>query len=209
METTLAVLGGLAEAGAWVVVVVGRRNLWAVLTPALVAMGIAALATGEPSIAPRASAGAAALAGVGAGVALYLATRAFVAVVTGWRAFRAQAARLYLRREPLSLPAVVLLAAVLSSGEELFWRGLVQPRLSAGFDSRTAGAALSYGAFVLANLPSANLAIVAGAVVGGVVWALLGWWTGGVLASLLCHVTWTSLMVALPVVPSDPESVRG
>ena len=40
--------------------------------------------------------------------------------------------------------------------------------------------------------------IIAGAVVGGVVWAGLTAWTGGVLACVLCHAVWIELMIALP-----------
>ena len=61
-------------------------------------------------------------------------------------------------------------------------------------------------AFVLANLPSANLAIAAGAVVGGAVWVALAWWTGGVLASLACHIVWTGMMIAFPVLRAPTEA---
>ena len=54
-----------------------------------------------------------------------------------------------------------------------------------------------------ANLPSANLAIVAGAVVGGGLWGALGWWSGGVLAPLASHAAWTALMIGFPVVRSE------
>jgi membrane protease YdiL (CAAX protease family) len=87
----------------------------------------------------------------------------------------------------------------------LFWRGLFQGELAPALDDRTAlAAAIAWVAFVLANLPSANLAIAAGAVVGGAVWVALAWWTGGVLASLACHIVWIGLMIALPVLhPAD------
>jgi membrane protease YdiL (CAAX protease family) len=197
----LAVVGGLAEAAGWLMVTLRRTSLWVVLTPLLAAMGIAALATGEPQLAGRVSAPIAAAAGLGSAVVLYLATRAFVRVVGGWRAFRAQSADLYRHRGSLSVPQAAVLSAVLAAGEELFWRGLVQPRSSAGLDSRALGAVLAYGAFVLANLPSLNLAVVAGAVVGGAVWTSLAWWSGGVLASAISHVAWTALMVVRPPVP--------
>jgi membrane protease YdiL (CAAX protease family) len=51
---------------------------------------------------------------------------------------------------------------------------------------------------------SRNLAIVAGAVVGGAVWCGLCAWTGGVGASLACHVAWTALMLVFPVVRVRP-----
>jgi membrane protease YdiL (CAAX protease family) len=53
---------------------------------------------------------------------------------------------------------------------------------------------------VAVNLPSGNLAIIAGAVVGGAVWSALAWWTGGALASIVCHAIWTALILGFPVV---------
>ena len=94
-------------------------------------------------------------------------------------------------------------------GEELFWRGFFQGQLASSLEGGTALAAvLAWIAFVLANLPSANLAIAAGAVVGGAVWVALAWWTGGVLASLACHIVWTGMMVAFPVLhaPAEPTT---
>ena len=84
-----------------------------------------------------------------------------------------------------SLGIALLLSIALSvPGEELFWRGFFQGQLASSLEGRTALAAvLAWVAFVLANLPSANLAIAAGAVVGGAAWVALTWWTGGVLAS--------------------------
>ena len=40
--------------------------------------------------------------------------------------------------------------------------------------------------------------MVAGAVVGGALWAGLAWWSGGVLASLASHILWTGCMLAFP-----------
>jgi membrane protease YdiL (CAAX protease family) len=202
METAVMVVGLLAEAAAWWVVVARRWSVWAVMTPTLVAMGLAALLTGVPEPSPAVPAGPAAAVGVVVGVVLYLATRAFVVVVRDWRTFREHAARMYARQAGLPLWAATALSMlVLVTGEELFWRGLFQARLSSVLDARAAGAAFGWIAFVAANLPSANLAIVAGAVVGGAVWTALGWWTHGFLASLACHAVWTALMLVVPVVP--------
>ena len=62
---------------------------------------------------------------------------------------------------------------------------------------------LAWLAYLAANVPSANLAIIAGAVVGGAVWGALAFWTGGVVACLACHAVWTELMIAMP-----PASAR-
>jgi len=60
---------------------------------------------------------------------------------------------------------------------------------------------------VVVNATSGLLALVAGALVGGVVWGALAWWTHGVLAALLCHGVWTGLMLVRPPV-ARPASMR-
>ncbi|HEY2803995.1 MAG TPA: CPBP family intramembrane glutamic endopeptidase, partial [Actinomycetota bacterium] len=83
------------------------------------------------------------------------------------------------------------------SGEELFWRGFVQAHL-ADAQGDVAGACWTLAAFIGVNIASGNLAIIAAAVVGGALWTALAFWSGGVLASLLCHGVWTILMTAFP-----------
>lgn len=195
------VLGLGAEGIAWWFVGFRRANVWVAMTPVLGAMGLAALIAGSPAWSPDVSPGVSAGAGVGGGVALYLGTRAFVRVVRPWEAFGRHSVGIYLRRGRLSAPAALLLSVLLVvPGEELFWRGLFQVELVGAMDGRTAAAILAWVAYVAANLPSANLAIVAGAVVGGAAWTALGAWTGGALAPLACHAVWTALMISLPVV---------
>lgn len=196
-------LVGLAvEAGAWWLVAFRRLNVWGVMAPVLIALGLAALIAGPPAWSPNVEAATSAAVGLGVGVVLYLATRLFVFAVHGWGTFQRQSSGMYLRRGSLSLPTILgLSVALMVPGEELFWRGLFQVELAGSFGGRAALAAVvSWGAFVLANLASANLAIVAGSVVGGAVWSGLGWWSGGALAPLVCHAAWTALMLSFPVV---------
>src|SRR5581483_3890834 len=207
MVAAVLVLGLVAEAGAWWAVATGDRSVWTTIIPVAGAMGIAALALGPPTLSGDLPVVAAAALGVGTGLILYLATRAFVRVVRAWTAFREHAARVYARqgRVPFAL-ALVLSAGVSAAGEELFWRGLFRAHVAGGSQAPVASAIVSWAAFVVANLPSAHLAVVAGALVCGAVWTGLALWTGGVLASLLCHGVWTALMVSAPVVGSP---VRG
>ena len=200
MDTAVVVLGCVVEVGAWRLVASAGRSVWGTMVPALVVMAAAAITVRAPSLSPAVDLGVAAVGGVGAGVVLYLATRAFVFVVRDWRTFREQALAMYARQAGVPKAIAVLLAAgVIASGEELFWRGFVQPRLGEALGARPAGAAVAWLVFVAANLASRNLAIVAGAVVGGAAWTGLALWTHGVLASLLCHGVWTALMLAFPV----------
>ncbi len=206
MVVAVIVLGAAAEAGAWAFLTRARKSVWVVMSSTLAAMGVAALVARAPALSARVAPLTALAAGLGTGASLYVATRVFVALVSRpWPAFRRHSLETYARQGSLPLAVAVLLAvAVNAAAEELFWRGLVQARLSHDV-GMTGGGVLAWFAFVGVNLPSANLAIVAGAVVGGAAWTALAWWTHGVLASFACHGLWTSLMLAFPVVRSTGD----
>lgn len=202
MVAAVIVGGAALEAAAWWLVAFRGADVWRVTVPALVAAGTAALLLG-PAWSPDVDAALAVGVGAASGVALYLATRAFVVVARPWIAFGRHSVAIYDRQGRRSLGWALLLSAALSApGEEVFWRGLAQPETASALDGRAGVAALiAWAAFVVASLPSANLAIVAGAAVGGALWSSLGWWSGGALAPLASHALWTALMLAFPVVP--------
>ena len=95
---------------------------------------------------------------------------------------------------PASL-ALSLLIMVPGRGAVL--AGLFQGRLDQSL-AALAAAVWTWFAYVGVNLASGSLPIIAGAVVGGALWAGLALWSGGMLASLLSHMLWTGLMLALP-----------
>jgi len=194
----IAIIGGLAEATAWALVALRRARVWSSLALVLAAAGVAALATGRIALSPRVDATLSVAVGLATGAALFVATRVFVAVVLRlWPPFLRHVRAIYGQQGSWSLGAVLLAALAVEVGEELFWRGLVQGRLSAS-GGRVSGAVIGWLIYVGANVPSLNLPIIAGAVVGGAVWGALAFWTGGVLACLLCHAVWTELMIAFP-----------
>ena len=199
------VAGFSAQAAAWWYLASRRRDVWRVMTPVLAAMGLAALLVNRPAWTPRVDAAAAVGVGIASGLALYAGTRVFVTVVRPWEAFRRHSIAVYAQQEGVPLAAALALSLVLSvPGEELFWRGLFQPELADALESSALGALIAWAAYVAANVPSRNLAIVAGAVVGGAVWSGLGWWSGGPLAPLASHLAWTALMISFPVIrPSE------
>jgi len=201
MAVFVMIAGLVAEIVAWSLVARGR-NVWTTMTPTLATMGVVALLVGPIAWSPDVAAGVSIAAGLALGVALYVATRIAIAVIGRWATFRRHSLEMYRKQGGLSLGVALALSIALSvPGEELFWRGLFQGHLATSFDGRAGWAAVvAWGAFVLANMASLNLAIAAGAIVGGATWVALAWWTGGVLAPLACHVVWTGLMVAFPVV---------
>ena len=197
MIIAIAVVGSAAVFVAWRLVATGRTSVWLAVAPAEAAAGLAALASGRTPWSPLVAPGWAALAGLGSGVGLYVATAGFVLAVRRWPVFDRHVAGLYDQRRGLSLASAMALAAVTACAEEFFWRGLVQGRLSTalGWDL---GAPAAWAAWVLVLSASGSLPVVAGAVVAGAVWGGLAVWTHGVLASLVSHVVWTALMVAIP-----------
>ena len=207
MVVAVAVAGLLAEMVAWGLVARGR-NIWRTMPPVLGLMGLTALVLGPPAWSPDVSAGASLTLGLAAGLVLYVATREAFVIIGRWEPFRQHSLEMYRKQGGLSLGVALLLSIAISvPGEELFWRGLFQGELTEALDGSGWAPLLAWLAFVLANLASANLAIAAGAVVGGGAWVALAWWSGGILAPLACHVLWTGLMIAAPVVREpDPSA---
>ena len=200
------VLGALAEAAGWRSVATGRAVVWRIMPPILLAMGVAAALARRPVAATEVGDVAALAVGVTSGLALYAATRVFVALAARWEPFRRHVVDKYEEAaEVSSTRSLGLSLLILVPGEELFWRGLFQARLGQTLVGAAAGA-WTWLAYVGVNAASASLPIVAGAIVGGALWAGLAAWSGGMLASLASHMLWTGLMLALP--PGAGRGVR-
>jgi membrane protease YdiL (CAAX protease family) len=198
MQQAIMVFGALAEAIGWRLVAARRAIVWRAMPAIVLATGIAAVLVRRPLVATRVGDGAAVVVGTASGLALYVATRAFVAVAGRWEPFRRHVVESYrAAAEVPLLESLALSLLIVVPAEELFWRGLFQARLDQTLAAFAAGA-WTWLAYVGTNLASGSLPIVAGAVVGGALWAGLAVWSGGVLASLLSHMLWTGLMLALP-----------
>ena len=198
MTAALMAGGAVAAFAAWRVVAAGRATPWNLITPLTAALGLAALLTGKVGLSPEVPIPRAVLGGLGAGIVLYAATAAFVIVIRRWPVFDRHVTEIYDQQRGLPLVAALLLAAAISApSEELFWRGLFQGAV-AGPVGWWAAAGLTWAAYVAVNCASGSLPIAAGAIVAGGVWGVLAVWTHGVLASILCHVSWTALMLIKP-----------
>jgi membrane protease YdiL (CAAX protease family) len=69
--------------------------------------------------------------------------------------------------------------------EELVFRGYVQGEIG------LIGSILAYTAV---QLVVGNWALTLAALLSGAVWGTLAWWTGGLLAPVVAHVLWTSML---------------
>jgi CAAX protease family protein len=198
------VLGLVSTMLAWRQIVRGRP-VWRTLPPVLAAFGVASLLLGPTLDVPAAGGtevpGAAGLLAVGlaSGALFYLATRAFVAVALRVPAFRRQTVSAYAEAATADGPRELVTSLLLAvPGEELLWRGLAYRWGAERFSSLAVAALVVWIVYVVANLPSRSLPIIAGAVVGGALWGTLAWWSGGVLAPLASHILWTGSMLAIP-----------
>ena len=136
-------------------------------------------------------------AGAAVSVVLFLATRAFLLVAAGWPAFVRHTRELYAARDRIPLAAAIVLSILAATGEELFWRGVVQATW-AGALTPLAGAALAWALNVAVTIPNRSLTVTVGTAVGALAWGGLALVTGGVLAAIVCHVTWTVAMLVFP-----------
>jgi uncharacterized protein len=201
IAASLTAAAALCVASAWLLVRRGRFSIWGAMGSVTGALGVVALLVGRVRGATELPILVAVLVGLLAGAMLYGATAAFMFAAVRWPPLRRQAEGIYELRGGRSLAAALAVAGlVVAPGEEIVWRGVVQP-LFAGWVGAVAGAALAWGLYVGVNLVARSIPILLGAVVGGAVWAALAVWTGGVVAAIGCHVVWTSLMIALPPVP--------
>jgi membrane protease YdiL (CAAX protease family) len=147
---------------------------------------------------------------VGVGVAHLVAGHLLFA--TGERLvpeLTATATAVYTRAGSLPLwTAIVLGGLVTAPLEELFWRGAVQPLTTSWLRAKlpwvprlpggtVIGTTLVYALF---HVATGQLALVAAALLGGLVWGWLLERTGSVGATMIAHATWTSLMLAFPPV---------
>jgi membrane protease YdiL (CAAX protease family) len=189
---------------AWRAIVRGRE-VWRTLPPLLGVLGAASLLIGRTLDAPPAAGadvpgpGGLAVIGLASGALFYAATRIFVALAVRVPAFRRHVVAAYQEAGTATDTREVVLSICLAvPGEELLWRGLAYRWTATELSSLAAAAALVWLGYVVANVPSRSLAIIAGAVVGGALWGGLAWWSGGVVAPLASHILWTAAMLAFP-----------
>jgi membrane protease YdiL (CAAX protease family) len=198
------VVVALVEVVAWRLVATGRASVWRLLVAVFALQAVVAVAIGGFSGPGDRGPWLAADLGLAAGAALFVATRLFVGIAVDWEPFRRHVGDGFgLAREVSLATALILSLGVAVTGEELFWRGLVQDRLAKA-TSPGVGALLTWGGYVVTNLSSVSMPIIAAAIVGGATWTALAWYTGGILASLICHAIWTGMMLAFP-----PAAGRG
>lgn len=99
--------------------------------------------------------------------------------------FLDQITDLYSLREGDRISTMVGPVVAMAGAEELFFRGFVQGRLG------LLGAVAVYTAV---QVVAGKWALTLAALLGGIVWGGLLWWTDGLVAALVAHVLWTGAL---------------
>ncbi|HTG47377.1 MAG TPA: CPBP family intramembrane glutamic endopeptidase [Actinomycetota bacterium] len=199
-------VGILAQMVAWWRISTHGTKVWAILPWVLGAMGIAALLL-MPSPQRTTAVGTALAVGAASGLLLFAATRIFVSIAGHWGPFARHVEEAYAEAADEPVRTALILSLLVSvPAEEVFYRGLVQRTLATSSLAEGGAAAATLLLYVIGNLPSRSLPIVAGAIVGGAVWGALAWWSGGLAAPLASHVLWTGLMLVFPPVLGRSEA---
>ncbi|ABS27201.1 Abortive infection protein [Anaeromyxobacter sp. Fw109-5] len=136
--------------------------------------------------------------GLGTGGALYGLTRAFLWATCGGlsEALCRPLVEMYVRFETRALFPALALALLIAPAEELFWRGVVQPRLE--------GRLGAPGAVALATVLAAVVALASGepflalaTLPTYAVWGALTAWRGSLVPALVSHAAWSVLVASL------------
>ena len=119
----------------------------------------------------------------------------------------ATAAEVYERATELPLLVGIVLGGLITGPlEEIFWRGAVQPLTGPMIDKRVGWLArLPYGRLIgttflytVFHVATGQIALIAAAALGGLVWGWLLERTNSVGAVMIAHGLWTSLMLVFP-----------
>jgi membrane protease YdiL (CAAX protease family) len=136
--------------------------------------------------------------GVTSGTALWLLFVALAPLTRRVGPLETGALKIFARFDVHGVAAMTILFVV-AVASELFWRGFVQGRLADEFGDRRAYR-LTLVAVLVAHLPTYNLAVMAAAVVTGVVWGWIRLRSGSIVPSTLSHIIWLWLMyLAYPI----------
>lgn len=198
MPWAFIVIGVLVQVVVWRLVARDRLPFWPAVTTAFAVLGIGSLLAGDPGCCRETTPATASAVGVSSGLLLVRCHPSGRRSVDATPRHQRSVAALHRREEEMGTGALsVLTLAVVVPGEELFWRGVVLPELSAS-TSVALGAVLAWAAWVAVDATWGSIPLLAGAVVGGALWRGLATWSGGVAAPVASHLVWTALMLVWP-----------
>jgi membrane protease YdiL (CAAX protease family) len=133
------------------------------------------------------------LAGIGVGVAWLVATHVghdvLARLIPG---FAARVRDLYTLGDGDRFATMIGPVTAMGVAEELLFRGTIQAR---------AGLVVAVAVYAGVQLVTGNWVLAVAGASCGLVWGVLYWWTGGLVAPVIAHVIWTDVLTFLWPMP--------
>ena len=93
-----------------------------------------------------------------------------------------------------------MLTIIIIPGEEIFWRGYVQEKLSLFFSSKWSKITVASILYGVAHIWTGNPMLIAAAIAGGLFWGFLYYWKKNIYIVILSHYTFNLfLLILLPL----------
>ncbi|MDB4964905.1 MAG: hypothetical protein JWN44_594 [Myxococcales bacterium] len=199
----LALVFALAWAGG--ALLASRVGMWHGVGAVALLLGVAALALDGRRLAALLRPRAVQLAiGVVAGALMAGATYVlYPPVARALPGIATETERLYSAFGALSPSLSALALAPVILGEELVWRGIVQDALTRRFGT-AAGVVVAATLYAVAHAPVGSMLLVATALACGLVWGALRAVTGNLVATLVSHLLWDTLVLLLVPLARPP-----
>jgi uncharacterized protein len=107
--------------------------------------------------------------------------------------FANQISRLYSRFSPNLFWHYLVLVLILAPGEEIFWRGFIQKRLSKYFDLKMS-IGLAVILYASVHLYSGEFILVLAAIIAGLAWSILYAWKRSLPLVIVSHIVFDLLL---------------
>ncbi len=137
--------------------------------------------------------------GVGSAAFLYTIFTVGDMITSLWSFQDAKVWAVYSTREEAPGWLIASLLVIIGSGEELFWRGFVQKRLTNRY-SFNQGYLVATLLYTFVHINSLNPVLILAALVAGLFWGLLYQATGSIKVCIISHVVWdVMIFVVMPL----------
>jgi membrane protease YdiL (CAAX protease family) len=191
-----AALSLVLASALWIVVFLVRPlGFWPSLSISTLVLLIVAIAINRERPSLRLTRRAV-LIGIATGALLYLLFFAGYQVTKANPIFNEGVGQVYELRTVPSLLIGLALIFPIGPGEEIYWRGLIQRRISERFGTR-AGLLTATAAYTLVHLPTLNLPLMLTAFIGGLTWGYVYQKTASLLPVIISHVLFDLLIFVI------------
>ena len=99
--------------------------------------------------------------------------------------------------EPKEVWHYLVLFTIIICGEELFWRGYIQPKLISLLSSKSLGICFAAGLYASVNLYAGSSIFVVASIIGGLFWGFLYVWKRNMVLNIVSHIVFDLFLIVL------------